>query len=134
MSLFEDFIYYSDWKNDYKIYRVHKFCSEKGVPCSPEAMTGSEKPNKPMGLVVVNPDRQPAIDNNPCPPGTCKEKEICLLRPDGMGGVSNICKCADHWEKDNNGVCESQCGAFDFTCKDGHCLPEWKVNDGKGIF
>ena len=28
ISIFEDFIYFSDWKNQKKIFRIHKYCDD----------------------------------------------------------------------------------------------------------
>ena len=140
MTLFEEYIYFSDWKNNRKIFRIHKYCDDgnAGVQCTAEAITESTM-DKPMAVVVVNPLLQPPIPHNPCE-GLCNVgadgNELCLLTPkkSATGGkdVDGVCTCADNWNRDPDSlVCKSACGSFQFTCSDGRCIPLWKVNDGK---
>ena len=88
ISLYEEFIYFADWKNNKRIYRIHKYCDDDsgGKLCTPEAITKTTS-DKPMAVVVVSPRLQPPLPDNPCPANHCADNQLCLLKPNEQKGV-----------------------------------------------
>ena len=78
LSMFEDFIYYSDWSQPAGIMRVSKtniggkFLIQQDL-------------SKPMNLKVIHPVLQQSVENR-CLDNNCSH--LCVLKPNGYS-----CKC-----------------------------------------
>ena len=90
ITMFEEYIYFSDWKLNRRIYRIHKYCDDgtagqSGKLCTAEPVSESS-PQKPMAVVVVNKLLQPELPINPCDDANCAAKHaLCLLKPSDDG-------------------------------------------------
>ena len=144
MSMFGDFIYYSDWKGDRAIWRIYKFCDDDNTDrnCQPQKVSQS-LPDKPMAVIVVHPFKQPALPKNPCLDNDGKPKcqststnpQLCVLYPtteNAVAAVGGRCICPDNYERDDDGNCKETCSQkpHRFACSDGLCIYSYQIGNG----
>ena len=142
MSLFGDFIYYSDWKGDRAIWRIYKFCDDKNTErnCRPQKVSQS-LPDKPMAVIVVHPFKQPQLPKNPCltDDGSqkCATPQLCVLFPipadgDNVATVGGKCICPDNYKQLEDGSCKETCSEkpHRFACDDGLCIYSYQIGNG----
>jgi len=89
LTMFEDFIYYSDWKQPAGIMRISK--ANRGGK-----FIIQQDLNKPMNLKIVHPVLQP-VSKNYCSQNNCSH--LCLLKPSGYS-----CKCPFGMELEKDGT------------------------------
>ncbi|XP_029850375.2 prolow-density lipoprotein receptor-related protein 1 [Ixodes scapularis] len=114
MTLFEDFLYWTDWESK-AVLRCHKnHCSN---------VTHLVRTSiRPMDLQVMHPLRQRPLAGNPCEAnGGCST--LCLLR---AGGAS-ACACPENYVLEPDGAsCRSNCTSAQFVCARTYkCIPAW---------
>ncbi|XP_076861463.1 low-density lipoprotein receptor-related protein 1-like isoform X3 [Brachyhypopomus gauderio] len=114
MTLFEEFIYWTDWETK-SINRAHK-------------TQGSNKTllistlHRPMDIHIYHPYRQPEVVNHPCQTENGGCSNLCLLSPGG----SYKCACPTNFYLAADGKqCLSNCTASQFVCKNDKCIPFW---------
>jgi len=92
MAIFEEYIYFTEWKAVPRVYRISKYCDDQngGVKCAAEPMSQILS-QKPMGIIIINSLVQPELPGNPCERKPCGENHLCLLRPNGPDGVDRTC-------------------------------------------
>ncbi|XP_062895316.1 low-density lipoprotein receptor-related protein 1-like [Mobula hypostoma] len=114
LTLFEDFIYWTDWETK-SVNRAHK-------------STGSNKTllistlHRPMDIHIYHPYRQPEVPNHPCRKDNGGCSNLCLLSPGG----GYRCACPTNFYLAADGkTCLSNCTASQFVCKNDKCIPFW---------
>ena len=90
LSIFEDYLYWTDWEFK-SVERAHKYNG------SMQRVNLTHTIHRPMGIQIYHPYRQHPIKNNwinPClNNGDCREGALCLLKPDGL---DRVCGCPQH--------------------------------------
>ncbi|XP_072105063.1 low-density lipoprotein receptor-related protein 1-like [Mobula birostris] len=114
LTLFEDFIYWTDWETK-SVNRAHK-------------STGSNKTllistlHRPMDIHIYHPYRQPEVPHHPCRKDNGGCSNLCLLSPGG----GYRCACPTNFYLAADGkTCLSNCTASQFVCKNDKCIPFW---------
>ncbi|CAJ0573858.1 unnamed protein product, partial [Mesorhabditis spiculigera] len=121
LTLFEDFIYWTDWNNR-TVERAHKLTGE-------EHKVLLQVQHRPMGIKVIHPLLQlvgQEADKHPC-----KDRLTCdnLCVPKGKNDY--ICQCAEGFKAEGT-ACTSSCKKSDFVCHNAYkCLPFWWRCDGQ---
>ena len=130
ISVFEDYIYWSDWETK-SIERCHKYSGS-------DNKTVLSTIHRPMDLQIYHPMRQPWPEHNPCENnGGCEA--LCLLSPDpeiwgnGASVLRKTCACPLSFFLRPDGLtCQSNCSQSMFRCKDKlKCIPFWWKCDGQ---
>ncbi|XP_078621857.1 low-density lipoprotein receptor-related protein 2-like isoform X1 [Branchiostoma floridae x Branchiostoma japonicum] len=119
MTLFEDWIYWSDWNTK----TVEKARKLNGT----ERTTMVTTVHRPMDIHIVHPQRQmpfvnPCGDNN----GGCSH--LCLMAPERRGYT---CACPDNFNLGFDGrTCIANCAANQYRCADNdRCISDlWKCD------
>lgn len=120
ISIFEDFIYWTEW-NERAVFKCHKrYCSPKNTT---KVISTSEKP---MDIHIWHPLRQPKLPfENPCKLLNCSA--LCLLKP-GSNGTEATCACPEDFVlADDKVTCVSNCSEDSILCPNTlKCIPsEW---------
>ncbi|TNM89007.1 hypothetical protein fugu_005261 [Takifugu bimaculatus] len=114
MSLFEEYIYWTDWETK-SINRAHKTLgTNKTVLISTL--------HRPMDIHIYHPYRQPGVENHPCQINNGGCSNLCLISPGG----GYTCACPTNFYLAADGKqCLSNCTASQFVCKNDKCIPFW---------
>uniref|UniRef100_H3DAP4 LDL receptor related protein 1 n=1 Tax=Tetraodon nigroviridis TaxID=99883 RepID=H3DAP4_TETNG len=114
MSLFEEYIYWTDWETK-SINRAHKTLgTNKTVLISTL--------HRPMDIHIYHPYRQPEVENHPCQMNNGGCSNLCLISPGG----GYQCACPTNFYLAADGKqCLSNCTASQFVCKNDKCIPFW---------
>eukprot|EP00063_Salmo_salar_P064297 XP_014039132.1 PREDICTED: low-density lipoprotein receptor-related protein 1-like [Salmo salar] len=114
MTLFEEYIYWTDWETK-SINRCHKTL---GI----NKTTLITTLHRPMDIHIYHPYRQPEVFNHPCQTDNGGCSNLCLLSPGG----GYKCACPTNFYLANDGhTCMSNCTASQFVCKNDKCIPFW---------
>ncbi|GCB72649.1 hypothetical protein scyTo_0002111 [Scyliorhinus torazame] len=114
VTLFEDYIYWTDWKTK-SVSRAHK---TTGL----NKMSLISSWHQIMDIHVYHPYRQPDVPGHPCKlyNGGCSN--LCLLSPGG----GHKCACPTNFYLAADGkTCLSNCTASQFVCSNDKCIPFW---------
>ncbi|XP_062904698.1 low-density lipoprotein receptor-related protein 1-like isoform X1 [Mobula hypostoma] len=114
VTLFEDYIYWTDWKTK-SVSRAHKTTGLNKI-----SLISSW--HQIMDIQVYHPHRQPDVPDHPCKifNGGCSN--LCLLSPGG--GYKCACPTNFYLAADGK-TCLSNCTASQFVCNNDKCIPFW---------
>uniref|UniRef100_A0A8C2WTY4 LDL receptor related protein 1 n=1 Tax=Cyclopterus lumpus TaxID=8103 RepID=A0A8C2WTY4_CYCLU len=114
MTLFEEYIYWTDWETK-SINRAHKTLGiNKTVLISTL--------HRPMDVHIYHPYRQPEVAGHPCQMNNGGCSNLCLISPGG----GYKCACPTNFYLAADGKqCLSNCTASQFVCKNDKCIPFW---------
>ncbi|XP_006902182.1 PREDICTED: low-density lipoprotein receptor-related protein 2 [Elephantulus edwardii] len=124
MTVYGQYIYWADWQTK-SVYRANKYDG------SGQFVLTTNLPTRPMAIRVFGKSQQQQC-NNPCTDFNGGCSHICAPGPHGP---ECQCPAGGHWYlANNNKHCivdnGTRCAASEFTCFNGHCIPEeWKCDN-----
>ncbi|XP_029461540.1 low-density lipoprotein receptor-related protein 2 isoform X2 [Rhinatrema bivittatum] len=124
MTLYDQHIYWTDW-NTRSVYRANKHDG------SDQIIMIQNLPQRPMDIHVLSKTKQQQC-SNPCDQFNGGCSHICAPGP---SGAECQCPAAGLWYlANNNKHCivdnGTRCEGGQFTCLNGHCIPErWKCDN-----
>ena len=123
LSVFEDYIYYSDWESK-SISKCHKYHCENTTKLL-------DVFHRPMDIQVYHPFRQKPLEQaNPCDKLNCQT--LCLLKAHNeTGKLSATCACPENFVLNaDQRTCSANCTSVQFVCKQTFkCIPKlWKCD------
>uniref|UniRef100_A0A8C1IX14 Low density lipoprotein receptor-related protein 1Bb n=1 Tax=Cyprinus carpio TaxID=7962 RepID=A0A8C1IX14_CYPCA len=114
LTLFEDFIYWTDGKSK-SLRRAHKTTGANAVE-----LLNSWQAIK--SVIVYHPLRQPEVPKHQCQVANGGCSHLCLLSPGG----GHKCACpTNFYLAADNKTCLSNCTASQFRCGTDECIPFW---------
>uniref|UniRef100_A0A4W3IBD4 LDL receptor related protein 1B n=1 Tax=Callorhinchus milii TaxID=7868 RepID=A0A4W3IBD4_CALMI len=114
LTLFEDYIYWTDWKTK-SVSRAHK---TTGL----NKMSLISSWHQIMDIHVYHSHRQPDVPGHPCKINNGGCSNLCLLSPGG----GHKCACPTNFYLASDSMtCLSNCTASQFVCNNDKCIPFW---------
>ncbi|CAJ0956680.1 unnamed protein product, partial [Mesorhabditis belari] len=122
LTIFEDYIYWSDWNNR-TVDRAHKITGD-------DYKVLLQVQHRPMGIKIIHPLLQQIghteVDRHPCR-SSLRCDNLCIPK----GARNYTCFCAEGFKVDGS-ACTSNCKRSDFVCHNTYkCLPFWWKCDGQ---
>ncbi|XP_022111824.1 prolow-density lipoprotein receptor-related protein 1-like [Acanthaster planci] len=120
ISLFEDWLLWTDWENK-QVIKANKYTGENRTVLASTV-------HRPMDIHVYHPLRQPHGVFNPCKHNNGGCSNLCLLN-DRNG---RTCACPTNYYLSPDGLtCMSNCTSSQFVCHNDKCIPFWWRCDGE---